>query len=164
MTLHSDLVSQAKRLATLDPKRPRQANLRRSVSSSYYALFHCLVEDGAQKASRASQRSPLWHLVARKFDHKSMRDISQAIASNKEWVIATQLIIPKELRDVADAFVVLQEDRHGADYDRQLRFTRARAIEAVERAESAIAAWDQVRKTEAAALYLLTMLLGPPRK
>ncbi len=164
MTLHSDLVSQAKRLATLDPKRPQQANLRRSVSSSYYALFHRLVEDGAAKASRASQKSPLWHLVARKFDHGSMKQVSQDLARKASWIASTGIAMPAELFSVSAAFVFLQEERHRADYDRQTRFTRARAFEAVERAENAIAAWERVRKSEAAAVYLLTMLLGPPRK
>ncbi len=42
MSLHADLLDPAEQLAQLDPRRPKQANLRRAVSSAYYALFHLL--------------------------------------------------------------------------------------------------------------------------
>jgi hypothetical protein len=42
MSLHADLLEQAGNLARLDPTRPKQVNLRRAVSSAYYALFHLL--------------------------------------------------------------------------------------------------------------------------
>jgi hypothetical protein len=37
--VYKDLLEQAVRLAKLDAKRPKQANLRRAISSAYYALF-----------------------------------------------------------------------------------------------------------------------------
>ena len=37
--MHEDLFSQAETLAKLDAKKPKQANLRRAVSSAYYAVF-----------------------------------------------------------------------------------------------------------------------------
>jgi hypothetical protein len=43
VTLHRELLSQAYHLATKEPKNPRQASLRRAVSSAYYALFHLLL-------------------------------------------------------------------------------------------------------------------------
>ncbi len=42
MSLHADLLDQAEQLAHLDPRRRKQANLRRAISSAYYALFHLL--------------------------------------------------------------------------------------------------------------------------
>ena len=43
MTVHDDLLAQALHLASKEPRRPRQASLRRSVSASYYAVYHLLV-------------------------------------------------------------------------------------------------------------------------
>jgi hypothetical protein len=43
--VHEDLLEQAVRLAMLDVRRPKQANLRRAVSSAYYAVFHLLVDE-----------------------------------------------------------------------------------------------------------------------
>ena len=164
MTFHGDLVTQARRLATLDPKRPNQANLRRAVSSAYYALFHCLADDGAKRLSRAPAKSPLWQLVQRKYDHKAMKEISLAFVQAREWVGNATVSVPADLRSVADSFVYLQEERHDADYNLQDRFTRTRALEAVERAEIALTTWSRVRRAEEAKLYLLTMLLGAPRR
>ena len=43
-----DLLEQAVRLAKLDVKKPKQANLRRAISSAYYALFHMLVDEACR--------------------------------------------------------------------------------------------------------------------
>jgi hypothetical protein len=43
--VHEDLLEQAVTLATLDVRKPKQANLRRAVSSVYYAVFHLLVDE-----------------------------------------------------------------------------------------------------------------------
>jgi hypothetical protein len=45
MSLHADLLEQAGHLAQFDPTRPKQANLRRAVSSANYALFHMLASE-----------------------------------------------------------------------------------------------------------------------
>lgn len=45
MSLYEDLFSQSEQLARLDPKKPKQANLRRAVSAAYYATFHFLVHE-----------------------------------------------------------------------------------------------------------------------
>ena len=46
--MHKDLLDQAVSLAKLDAKKPKQANLRRAVSSTYYALFHLLVDEACR--------------------------------------------------------------------------------------------------------------------
>ena len=46
MALAEDLKDQAYVLATLEPRKPKQASLRRAVSTAYYALFHLLLDDG----------------------------------------------------------------------------------------------------------------------
>ena len=40
MSLHGDLLVQARFLASKEPRRPLRASLRRGVSATYYALFH----------------------------------------------------------------------------------------------------------------------------
>jgi len=52
-----------------------EANVRRSVSSAYYALFHLLVRDAILNWKHADHRSRLAHT----FDHKRMKDASTAI-------------------------------------------------------------------------------------
>jgi uncharacterized protein (UPF0332 family) len=40
-----DLLEQALHLAKREKKKPRQASLRRAVSTAYYALFHLLIHE-----------------------------------------------------------------------------------------------------------------------
>jgi hypothetical protein len=47
MSLPADLLAQARRLVSLDPRRPRQASLRRAISTAYYALFHLLISEAS---------------------------------------------------------------------------------------------------------------------
>ena len=46
--LSDDLLLQAKHLQQLDKLKPKQANLRRAVSSAYYSLFHLLIDEATQ--------------------------------------------------------------------------------------------------------------------
>jgi hypothetical protein len=164
VTLSADLMEQARRLATLDSRRPKQANLRRAISTAYYALFHELVTDGAARVSRAGRNGAAWSLVTRKFEHATMDRVSKAIvAGTADWVRQASLHSARDVVAVADAFVSLQGERHAADYDLGVSFTRVRALEAIEKTNQAFDAWARARKTEAANYYLLALLLGPPR-
>src|SRR5271154_1505744 len=72
MGLHDDLLDQAEQLATREPKRPKQASLRRAVSTSYYALFHLLISEATLNWRQSSQRAAL----GRYFQHGSMAKAS----------------------------------------------------------------------------------------
>ena len=50
--MYDDLLEQARILAKLDVKKPKQANLRRAVSSAYYAVFHFLVHEACCASSQ----------------------------------------------------------------------------------------------------------------
>lgn len=65
MSLHAELLRQARFLARKEPKKPIQASLRRSVSVSYYALFHLLVDDATRLLLAGHGRAPLRDLHAR---------------------------------------------------------------------------------------------------
>ena len=51
-----DLIETARGLTELSPRRPTQANLRRAVSTAYYAVFHCLAGAIAEGALGARMR------------------------------------------------------------------------------------------------------------
>jgi uncharacterized protein (UPF0332 family) len=57
MPYPADLLEQAKHLANREKKRPRQASLRRAVSTVYYALFHLLVHEATLNWRRVEQRA-----------------------------------------------------------------------------------------------------------
>ena len=45
MPFPEDLLEQAKHLASRERTKPKQASLRRAVSTAYYALFHLLISE-----------------------------------------------------------------------------------------------------------------------
>lgn len=113
--------------------KPRQANLRRALSSAYYALFHCLARDGANLVmggTGASRSGPAWRQVYRALEHGQARKACQR--SN----IVNRF--PNPISDFADVFVSLQEKRHEADYDPDGRFYKSAVIQEIDNAELAI--------------------------
>jgi uncharacterized protein (UPF0332 family) len=45
MSFAQDLLEQAQHLVDWDGANPKQASLRRAVSTAYYALFHLLIDE-----------------------------------------------------------------------------------------------------------------------
>jgi len=59
MAFAQDLLEQSSHLANREPRRPRQASLRRAVSTAYYALFHLLIQE-ATKTGKKLLSVPFW--------------------------------------------------------------------------------------------------------
>jgi hypothetical protein len=59
MPYSDHLPEQAKHLANREKKKPRQASLRRAVSTGYYALFHLLIHEATLNWKRIEQRGLL---------------------------------------------------------------------------------------------------------
>ena len=74
MSLHGDLLTQARFLVRREPRRPRQASLRRAVSAAYYALFHLLIHEATRMMVSGSSLGSLRTLVARAFAHATMNE------------------------------------------------------------------------------------------
>jgi hypothetical protein len=74
MSFPNDLLEQARHLANREPKRPKQASLRRAVSTAYYALFHLLGIETAKNWKRPSER----FTVARMLDDSPMAKVCKA--------------------------------------------------------------------------------------
>lgn len=77
MSLHDDLLGQARQLAAKEPKRPLQASLRRAVSASYYGLFHLFVHDATSRMFPGRDRAALRYCMARAFVHGDMKRVAQ---------------------------------------------------------------------------------------
>jgi len=155
MSLHVDLLKQAKQLAQIDPRRPKQVNLQRAVSSAYYALFHLLT---SQASALYAAEFELAARINRTLNHGEMRKVSSMIANNKHpkgvQVPGGGYITPTELKTVANAFILLQQARHDADYDLTFRLSRKEALEFAQMAREAFEGLEAVKKTDDARLYL----------
>jgi hypothetical protein len=59
---------------------PRQANLKRAVSTAYYALFHAILTDVADQLVGKGQRHTLqYSLVYRKVQHRDLTELCKNI-------------------------------------------------------------------------------------
>jgi hypothetical protein len=143
MALADDLLGQAHQLARHEPKRPKQASLRRAVSTAYYALFHPLLDAVAREVVSGQGQYQLRGLVARSCQHGAMKGFCQTIVNSdgkKLPVPANDLLdrpLSSALVDVANAFVELQQARHEADYDLSRRIARDDVQELLEVADQA---------------------------
>jgi len=162
VSLHSELLKQARFLARKEPKKPTQASLRRTVSASYYALFHLLVDEATRLMLSGTERGPLRDSLARAFHHSSMKqtavEFTKRRMSPKLSSGFNRHAVPQPLIDVASAFVQLQEARHDADYNRTLRFTRREAVDLVDLAGQAFRDWNDVRGSLHADTFLTGLL------
>jgi uncharacterized protein (UPF0332 family) len=162
VSLHDDLLEQARHLCSKEPRRPKQASLRRAVSSAYYALFHKLVFEATHRFIRLADRAELRQCLGRAFGHADMKDVSVQFAKG---TVSPKLSaglkgrqVQPELRRIAVAFVDLQQARHEADYDSARLFRRREVVSLIDEAEQSFADWQAVRESPQADTYLLALL------
>ena len=147
--MHEDLFAQAEILARLDAKKPKQVNLRRSVSAAYYAVFHyltheaCCIQFGTQHA-----QTPYRGVIGRAFAHGTMKAACNSFGGGtlKESAIKAlprdasgRYFVHPAIRRLAVSFVALQEKRQHADYDRNERFKRSEVLLLIEQAKDCVA-------------------------
>jgi uncharacterized protein (UPF0332 family) len=153
MAFANDLLEQALHLAKRERKRPRQASLRRAISTAYYALFHLLITDAVSLWRITSQRPAL----ARLFEHKRMKDAS-ARAANSTFA-QIDPVVAAHLRSVASAFKQLYEDRHTADYDNATQWSSTEVVTQIGLVQQAFASWKAIRDEDIANDYLLSLFV-----
>lgn len=162
--MYQDLFAQAVVLAKLDAKKPKQANLRRAVSSAYYAVFHYLVHEAScvQFGTQHAQ-APYRHVLGRAFVHSVMKQacISFSGGTLKEAVIkglprdaVGNFPIQQAIQDMAYCFVNLQEKRHSADYDRSERFSRSGVLALIDEAQSFVAKFSELAMSDEKRFFL----------
>lgn len=139
----------------------RQANLRRSVSATYYAVFHFLVGEacrfligGGGEAAEASV--PL----GRTFSHTDLRKASELFQKARMDYAGGAMIpkgkdMPEGLGEMITVFIELQRRRETADYDLSESFEKADVRNSVEGAVAAIGGWGAIRDHQATRLFLL---------
>lgn len=162
MGLADDLLDQADDLSRKERTKPKQASLRRAVSTAYYALFHLLIDDASNRWSgEKSSRVGL----ARMFEHAGMAHASRAFQKHS-WMgfDGRNVPIPPPIQKIALLFVTLQQDRHRADYNHATRFTRSDVQILVKDVRASFQHWAAIRKHPAADFYLMAMLTGNRRR
>ena len=154
MAYHHDLLRQAFDLAD----KPTQADLRRSVSAAYYALFHLLIHETVRHWSLDSSRGGL----SRMFEHRVMAKASERVLDSRLHPYSGEdPAVVQKLKAVARSFGQLQEERHTADYDNATDWTWVDAFFAAALAAIAFKDWKAIRGETIAQEYLVSLLIKP---
>ena len=108
-----DLLKTADVLLSANIKKPRQSDLRRAVSTIYYAMFHELAKscsDHLIGGDNSDRSDPAWQQVYRSLHHGIVK--SQCLNEQK-----TLSLFPPEIGAFGRHFVAMQKKRNSADYD-----------------------------------------------
>jgi hypothetical protein len=128
-----ELLSAAEDLITRAPGargRLPSARIRRSISTSYYALFHFLLDEaGLRLVGAENDLRPRRRILARAFSHKGIRTALDKVRGENVDVSVQEFLrgpddaadgpvrSPMFVRSTAIAFLDAQAKRHDADYD-----------------------------------------------
>ena len=156
MAYQNDLLDQALMLVHKEPRKPRQASLRRAVSTAYYALFHLLINACVANWKQKDLRATL----GRAFDHSSMKSASNRIRDSRQFPFTgEEPRVVSNLRHVAKTFAELQEQRHVADYDNAKFWTKTEALSQVSSVQQAFQYWNNIATEPIAQAYLISLLV-----
>ena len=129
-----DLLAIAHDLVRREPARPKQASLKRAVSTAYYALFHAVAYECVDQTIGWNFRSDrYWDTLStlyRAVDHGAAKRIINNVRGDPRS--------SAELKGLARNFVDLQAGRIQADYDPRPSFLRADASQFVAQADDAV--------------------------
>jgi hypothetical protein len=166
--LIADQLDIAETLATkVDPRQPRQASLRRAVSTAYYALFQALCKMCADRLVGWNQPWETFTPVYRSLDHGWTLNVLSERGSDKTHPLG------ETVQNIGIALKELQAAREWADYNPEphpdpLRtsegssFSRESALALIAVARVAVTALDDL--DEPTRLKLATRLVTRSRK
>ena len=112
------------------PGRPRQARLKRAVSTTYYAMFHALCASNADAlvgTSPSEQDLELWVYAYRALDHRAARD---RLSSYRQYNSEPTILY------FTSVFRRMQTHRLDADYNPRSVLTRHEVVGLIDLAEA----------------------------
>jgi len=161
LNLPYDLLAHAGDLLGESGNDANEVDLRRSVSAAYYALLHRIIEISvALVAPNVSIETN--HRIQRWFEHAKIKEICGRFLKPKLEQPLLGLIgesASPQLQTVCRNFVILQDARHEADYNLSYAIDFAEALKLWNSAAEAFIAWDSIRNTAEANIFILSLLL-----
>lgn len=151
-----------------------RAKVRRSISTSYYALFHFLLDEMAYKvAGSAGRLSKQRRILSRTVTHRGVKTALGKISGQAidpsicAFLNAPNNTAPRFSRNLARTFADAQAKRHDADYDMNKALSELDARLLHGRVKDAIALWraarSQTDRDFKHALSILILLKGQLR-
>lgn len=129
----TELLTLARNLVDRNPGAQIEGDLRRAISTAYYAVFHLLITAAMSNIVKDVAFRPR---LGRMFQHGQMKTFCTEYLARKNPDKATN-----ELRLIADAFRELHVAREEAEYDGSVTVEHAYAASKVKHAEAAFNAW-----------------------
>ncbi len=147
-----NFVKTARALLPARPGRPRGTDLRRAVSTAYYALFHCLARSCADAligGSSTVRKTDAWIRTYRALDHNAAKRRCQNAKGIEPFSEKTRLF--------AETFAQIQHQRHRADYAPDAVFRKSEATQRINDVEDVIKGFEKesMAKRRAFAAYVL---------
>ena len=150
-----NLIDTARSLVSDGPGRPRQTDLRRAVSTTYYAAFHRLMQCCADRlvGTGPAEQTASWKRVYRALDHSRCTKVCNSAD--------THALSPM-VRHLTNLLPDLKGRRHAADYDPAARFTKSSVLRDIEATEVAMASFDTAPAEDQRALAVLLLFRDRP--
>ena len=120
---------------------PSQADMRRAISTAYYAVFHTLAASNAELIAGqplSNISSYAWERVYRRLDHGRAQNNLRAVLSQ----------LSPNGENFARAFIELQDQRQNADYNPNIQLVLSDAINIIRQAQTAIRDFAQLSQEE----------------
>ena len=136
-----ELISTCYKLVPLAASEPTDADMRRAISTAYYAIFHTLAASNAELIAGQPQSSVsayAWERVYRRLDHGRAQNNLRAILNQ----------ISQAGRHFTETFIDLQDRRREADYDPNASIARTRTLNVIAQADTAIRDLAQLPEEE----------------
>lgn len=136
------LIEVALKLANADPKKPSRFQLRRAVSTAYYALFEGLCAACADIfiGGKRDRETLGWLRIFRGVDHENAR-----LACRQNELLKT---LHPGISIFATQFIVLQDQRYKADYDPTSKYNRAEVLVMISEAKAALKDFEAAPKSD----------------
>ena len=154
----TDYIATARDLAGANSAaKPRETNLRRAVSTTYYAIFHCMAAFGADLLagdSSADRNNSAWRQAYRALDHGNAKTRCESAEIAR---------FPVAIRNLAKSFIAMQKKRHYADYDPATTYngksvTKSAVVQDIRNAETVIRHVGSVSKKDLRAFAIFVLL------
>jgi len=129
--IHDDLLEIADDLARREEAgRPKQASLRRAISTAYYAVFHALAYLCAKELVGWTKEWKFVTPIYRALDHSTAKKLFER---NRDTY-------GEDVAEIGRIFIVLQQERHSADYDPEFSSSRQETVDLIRLARQAVEA------------------------
>jgi hypothetical protein len=130
--IHDDLLELADYLAQKETRRPKRTSLGRATSTAYYAVFHALAYLCARELVGWAKDWKFVTPIYRALDHSAARKLFVQDRNGETY--------GKDVAEIGQIFVLLQQERYAADYDPEFSSNREKTQELIRLARQAVQA------------------------